>query len=403
MKSSKVVVLGASLGFLISVVTAFTATAQNLEKLAAADNGFAFDLLKQIAVEQPGQNIFISPFSVSTALEMVGDGAAGETKTEMQRVLKTDALSPADLNAACKALNQSLVSQTNVILNLADGIWYQDGFHLKTNFVADNQNYFQAALDAVDFDSPKSADVINAWADQATRGKIQNVVQYPFPDATRVVLANAIYFKGNWAEQFDAKLTKPQDFYPAGGVVKQVPMMSKTKKFNYQENKDFQAVELPYAGNRLRMYLFLPATNSSPQQLLAGFNGDDWHGKILTGFLQREGTLVFPRFKLDYDVTLNDPLQALGMKRAFDPQAADFSAMADEPLFIGMVKQKSYVAVDEFGTEAAAVTTVVMTMSAVEEPQEPFQMIVDRPFLFVIADGDTQAILFMGIVNSPAQ
>ena len=157
-------------------------------------------------------------------------------------------------------------------------------------------------------------------------------------------------------------------------------MMSKRKGFSYQEGDGFAAVELPYAGGRLQMVLFLPATNSSPQQLLKQFSGDVWRDKILPRFSDEEGDLMFPKFKLDYDVTLNDPLKALGMQRAFSPADADFSAMADQPVFIGAVDQKSYLAVDEEGTQAAAVTTVLMERATVNASVNPFEMIVDRPF-----------------------
>lgn len=383
------------------VLLTLATSAQDSEKLAVANNGFAFDLLKQIAKEQPGQNIFISPFSVSTALQMVCDGAAGETKTEMQRVLKTDALPTEKLNAAYKELNESLKSQTNVILDLADSIWYQKGFQLKPDFIADNQNFFQAELAAVDFAKPESADVINNWAEKITSGKIKGVVSFPFQPLTKVILANAIYFKGKWAEPFDISQTKPREFYLSNGSIEQAPMMSERKKFSYQESADFQAVELPYAGNRLEMYLFLPATNSSPQKLLAKFDGKDWQDNVLDKFSDREGFLAFPKFKLDYDIILNNSLLALGMHQAFSDNA-NFSAMANEPLFISQVKQKSFVAIDEAGTEAAAVTTVTMEGMAVEMNRpKPFEMIVNRPFFFVIADSKTQTILFTGIVENP--
>jgi serpin B len=371
-----------------------------LAKLSAANAGFAFDLLKQIAGEQPNANAFISPFSVSTVLQMVANGAAGETKTEMQRVLKTGGL-PADaLNGATKSLNLSLSSQTNVILDLANAIWYREGIRLKPGFVSVNSNFFQAKLASVDFGKPDSAQTINDWADKSTRGKIRQVVQWPFPPLTRLVLANAIYFKGKWARPFDKKETKPHPFYLSGGGEERVPMMWQRGHCSYQEGDGFQAVRLPYAGGRLQMYLLLPATNSSPIKLLAALNDETWQNKILPRFMDREGTLALPRFKIEYKVTLNDPLTALGMRNAFT-SAADFSAMADEPLFVSEVKQNSYVEVNEEGTEAAAVTTVTMRSLAIMKPIEPFEMIVDRPFFFVIGDSQTQAILFMGIVYEP--
>jgi serpin B len=372
------------------------------EKLASANTAFAFDLLKQISREQPGTNVFISPFSVSTALQMVGNGATGETRAEMQRVLKTAGLPAETLNAACKDLNQSLNSQPGVILNLANAIWYKEGLHLKSGFVSVNKQFFQAELTGVDFTKPESAQTINHWADTSTRGKIKEVVQWPFDPDTRVILANAIYFKGKWGRPFDKQSTKDRAFNVLpGGTPKQVPMMWQHGHFIYQQGDGFQAVRLPYAGGRLQMFLFLPDTNSSPTKLLADFSGETWRDKILPQFHATEGVLALPRFKLDYDVILNDPLQALGMRQAFAGDA-DFSAMADEPLFVSEVKQKSFVEVNEEGTEAAAVTTVTMHATAKFRPEKPFEMIVDRPFLFVIADDQTKSVLFMGVIYDPA-
>jgi serpin B len=392
--------VGLMLGFASLVAVAVPPAGQ--EKLTMANTGFAFDLLKQIAGEQPDTNIFISPFSVSTVLQMVANGAAGDTKTEMQRVLKTAGLPPEALNAAGKDLNQSLKSQTNVILNLANAIWYKNEFHLKPGFVSDNKNYFLAKLAGVNFGKPESAQTINDWAETSTHGKIKQVVQWPFDPLTRVILANAIYFKGKWDRPFDKHATKNRAFYVLpGGTPKPVPTMRQSGHFNYQQGDGFQAVRLPYAGGRLQMYLFLPDTNSSPAKLLAGLNAETWQNTILPKFQDRQGMLALPRFKLDYDVIMNNPLKALGMRQAFTG-GADFSAMADEPLFVSEVRQKSFVEVNEEGTEAAAVTTVTMMAAGVPRPIKVFEMIVDRPFLFVIADDQTKSVLFMGVIYDPA-
>ncbi len=372
-------------------------------KLAVANTGFAFDLLKQIVKEQPDSNVSISPFSVSSVLQMVGNGAAGETRTEMQDVLKTAGLPTGSLNEACRNLNQSLTLLPDVTLNLANGIWYQNGIQLKPAFVAANKNYFLAELAGVDFGKLKSADTINSWAEKKTRGKIKDVVQFPFPPLTRVILANAIYFKGKWVKPFDKNETKAHTFHLPGGGEWQVPMMWQHRRYSYQEGDGYQAVRLPYAGGRLQMYLFLPSTNSGPTNLLADLNGENWRDKILRQFVEREGTLALPRFKIEYKVVLNGPLKALGMRQAFD-LGADFSAMAEthEGLYVSEVWQKSFVDVNEEGTEAAAVTGVRMTALAAMRPLQPFEMIVDRPFFFVIADDQTQSILFMGVVYDPA-
>jgi len=369
------------------------------QKLVAANNAFTFDLTAQIAKGQPDANVFISPFSVSSALQMVANGAAGQTKAEMQQVLHTADLTSTIANPAFKDLNQQLASRKDVTLNLANGIWFKQGFHLKPVFVADNKNFFKAEMAAVDFGSPNSAQTINKWADKQTQGKIKDVVQYPFDPMTQVILANAIYFKGKWVKPFDGHMTQPRNFYLSDGEQKNAPMMLQQGDFKYQETPDFQAVQLPYEGG-LQMQVFLPTKNSSPQKLIESFRASgNWQTNIQSGFNLRKGTLLLPKFKMAYDVKLNYPLEVLGMKSAFIYGKADFSAMAEEALFIGLVEQKSYVDVDEKGTEAAAVTTVTMMKSAM--PRQDFRMIVDRPFLFVISDDATDSILFIGIVNDP--
>lgn len=389
-------------GILLCLVvsTAF-AGATDLSKLAEANNGLAFDLLKQIEKEQPNKNIFISPYSVSAVLQILGNGAVGKTKTEIQHVLKTEDFPTNEINGAWRDLNQSLISQPAVTLDLANSIWFNEGIELKPGFVSTNKNFFQAELQSVNFKTPESADTINKWANKNTHGKINNVVSFPFPMATQVILANAIYFKGKWADPFDTNLTAPRNFYLPGGTTKMPRTMSQTGKFTYAETYGYQAVKLPYFGGRLEMMLFLPSTNSDLEKLLASFNGKSWNYSVLPEFSKREGKVEFPKFKLNYDVVLNDPLQAMGMQQAFIEGAANFSAMAGEPLFVSRVKQKSFVDVNEEGTEAAAVTTVSLGNSIAMRPPPPFEMIVNRPFLFMIADRVTGVILFAGIVNDP--
>jgi serpin B len=219
---------------------------------------------------------------------------------------------------------------------------------------------------------------------------------------TLLFLANAVYFKGKWSEPFDVKDTKDRPFHLRGGSQKNVPMMTQTKTFTYRRGTDYQAVRLPYQSENLAMYVFLPDTNSSPEKLLGIMTGDSWQRVTKPGFSEKEGTVVLPKFKLEYSVELNQPLQALGMKTAFDPVGADFSGIAPQ-LFISAARQKTFVEVKEEGTEAAAVTGIAMETSAMMvPPPNPFQMIVDRPFLFLIEDNQTGTILFMGVMFNPA-
>lgn len=373
----------------------------NQTSLVRANTAFAFDLIKQIAASQPAGNLFISPYSVSSVLQMADDGAAGGTKEEMEHILHLEGETAPDEDY--QHLDQVLLNgQQQVTLDLANSIWFEQGAGLKPEFLADCTNYFRSEAGAVDFSNPQSVNVINDWAVNHTQGRIKNVVQWPLDPMTRVILANAIYFKGHWAQEFDKAATKDRAFTLPDGKPKQVPMMQQHGHFNYYQGPGFQAVQLPYAGGRLQMDLFLPDTGTNIQQMLAGFDGNDWQGEILRPFLSHPGTVILPRFKLDYAVALNGPLKALGMRQAFSPDA-DFSAMSDQKLYLSEVEQKSYVEVNEEGTEAAAVTTGTFRATLMMEPEQPFKMILDHPFFFAITDQTTQSILFMGIVSDPAQ
>src|SRR5208282_4977548 len=271
------------------------------QKSAAANNGFAFKLLKQLAKDQPAANIFISPYSASTVLQMVGNGAAGRTRTEMQQVLGTTGLPPAVVNEANKDIAQSLNNgNTNVILTTANAIWYREGAPVKPEFIACNQQFFGATVQALNFANPHSVDIINAWANEKTHGKISRIADGMIdPVWTRLFLANAVYFKGKWADPFDAKDTKDRPFHLRGGGEKDVPMMTQTKTLTYRRGTGYQAVRLPYESENLAMYVFLPDTNSSPEKLLGIMNGDTWQRITKPGFSEKEGTLVLPKFKLE--------------------------------------------------------------------------------------------------------
>jgi serpin B len=372
----------------------------NEQALVVANNAFAFDLMTELVQEAPQANTFISPYSVSSALEMMAAGAAGQTAAEMQQVLQTADLPASTIYPAFKSLDQQLAGRADVTLTLANSLWYQNGLQLKRAFVATNEDWFQAWPTGVNFRQSLTAQMINNWARQKTAGRIRNIVTYPFPAGTELILANAIYFKGKWVTPFDPNLTQPGDFYPTGGQTEQAQMMSQFGTFAYQAGPDFQAVELPYNGG-LQMELFLPAPTSSPQAVLAELSTNGQWAAVQSNFSQQQGTVVLPKFQFDYDVLLNDPLEALGMVSAFGT-SANFSGITAQPLKIDFVKQKSYVEVDEQGTEATATTVVGVITTTVSAPFEPFRMVLDRPFFFAISDTNTGSILFMGVVNDPA-
>jgi serpin B len=215
------------------------------------------------------------------------------------------------------------------------------------------------------------------------------------------VLANAIYFKGKWLDPFEAKLTKDRSFHPATGAAREVPMMEMSKTFSYRKGSGYQAVRLPYQGGDLAMYVFLPDTNSSPTKLLQIMNGDNWRRITIPGFSDHEGLVVLPKFKLENTFDLVPALQKLGMTTVFDQKRADFSGLFKDPHYISAVRQKTFVEVAEEGTEAAAVTMIAVNAGGIPEPNpiKPFEMLVDRPFLFAIVDARSEMILFMGVVN----
>ena len=389
-----------TVGLCVFGLGALAASDADRQRLASADADFAFKLLKEISKEQPGSNIFISPYSASTALQMVCNGARGQTVSEMQRVLGTTGMAAEILNGANRGFDKSLNGRdTNVILNVANAIWCQAGAAIKPEFIACNQRFFGATVGTLDFGDPRSVSVINDWASEKTHGRITHIADGLLSSLTRVFLANAVYFKGKWEEPFEVKATKDRPFHLRGGRQKQMPMMEQSRKFTYRKGSGYQAVRLPYLGWSLGMYVFLPDPGSSPEKLLSIMTGDTWGRVTRPGFSERQGTLVLPKFRLEYRVELEQPLKALGMKSAFSK--ADLSGIADGPLFISAVRQATFVEVNEEGTEAAAVTGVPGSKGIEMDPPKPFQMIVDRPFLFLIADEQTGVILFMGVVFEP--
>jgi serpin B len=374
---------------------------QDVQALASANTAFGFALMKQVVNERPDANVFISPYSISAALQMLWQGAGGETKNEMDQALTLNGFKNEGVGAAYNALDKSIkAAGSNVVLNIANSIWYAPNVVLKPKFLTVNQNFYGAKLGPLDFTDPRSAGVVNSWVSEATHGKIPKLVEPPLSSMTGAFLANAIYFKGAWEHKFDSSATKEQPFHLQNAQQKQTPLMSQSRKFSYQETSVFQAVRLPYAGERLGMFVFLPATNSNPDKVLAGLNTDNWQQEIVPRFREREGTVLLPRFKLEFKADLIPALKAMGIHQAFT-HAADFSGISETEMFVSGVEHASFVEVNEEGTEAAAATGITMRMTSVRPTVKPFQMIVDRPFFFVIEDKLTHAILFMGVVNEP--
>jgi serine protease inhibitor len=401
-------IIGLLLAAILAAVaqTAFSADA-SLAKLAAANNAFAFKLLKELNAENQAGNLFVSPYSAATALQMAANGAGGPTKMEMQKVLETSGLAPDVLNAASEAAAEVLNSRDpNIILTTANALWYRQDSQIKPEFLAVNRKYFSSTVKPLDFGNVPAAEAeINRWASDQTHGRITGIANGMIdPLYTDLILANAIYFKGKWLDPFDKKLTKERPFHPAAGAAKNLPMMEMSNKFTYRKGSGYQAVRLPYMGYNLAMYVFLPDPGSSPALLLRIMNGENWRRVTMPGFSEHAGLVVLPKFKLENTLGLKPVLQKLGMNNAFNnlksQPDADFSGIFSDAHHISEVRQKAFVEVSEEGTEAAAVTAIAFqSKGAVMNPTKPFEMIVDRPFLFAIVDARSEMILFMGVVN----
>ena len=376
--------------------------------VVAADNGFGFRLLRQVQTNHPGANAVLSPVSAVLNLSMVLGGAEGETNEEMLSALSLTGHTSDEIDQANSRLIKLMHSSAEgTILSVADSMWVDDRHvNLRPEFAKRTRAAYDAEVIELDLSSPGAPTQINGWASKQTQGKILKVIDDIGP-ADRLLLLDAVYFKGEWTHKFDKEQTQPRDFTRATGSLVQVPRMVQSGRFEYLQTPDFQAVRLPFGRGDLVMEVILPARASSLTSLEAQLTADHWASWDAQHAL-RSGTIELPRFELKSNLRLNEPLQALGMKRAFT-QSAQFSGLfAPAPgrsngggFFISFVRQSTFWKVDEEGSEAAAVTSTGIRAAAVARPQEPFEMVVDRPFFCAIVDRRSGALLFIGAIYDP--
>ena len=363
-------------------------------QLAESTNAFGFNFFKQISSEAADKSVFVSPPSVSLALGMTLNGAAGNTHEEMHRTLALGELTPDQANDSYGNVIRTLQSlDRKVILQIADSIWCRKGLSVKPEFLGVNSRHFNAEIRAIDFGDPGASKTINGWVERSTKGKIPKIVPDPIPADVVMYLINAIYFKGTWTTAFDPTQTREDVFTTVDGTKTPCKLMHRGGECRYLETNLFQAVDLPYGEGAFNMTVFLPKPERGLEFFIGQLDRDRWT-RWMSGFAERKGDLFLPRFKLEYEKTLNDVLKAMGMRAAFG-SGADFSGIGPG-LCITEVKHKTFVEVNEEGTEAAAATSVEVALSAMVPG--PFTMRVDRPFAFVIRESRTGAILFIGKV-----
>ena len=378
-------------------------TAQQ-DQLHAASSRFAFKLYNQILKQRTTGNTFVSPASVMLALTMTYNGADGTTREAMARTMELEGMSLDDVNRSFAELKSALnPSDEKIQLKIANSLWARKGFTLNPAFVKRNKDSFEAEVNSLDFADTAASQTINSWVNKNTEGKIEKIVDEINADAV-LFLINAIYFKGQWQVEFKKEKTAPDMFRLSGTERKEVPMMSQSGDYFYYKGKDFQSVALPYGKGSVSMYIFLPDEQTGLDQFERSLTSENWE-TWMKSFQVTPGDLKLPRFKVEWEATLNETLKALGMRDAFDPQRANFSQMADvsagNNLYISEVKHKSWAEVNEEGTVAAAVTSVGMFVTSVQQPRQRFDMKVDRPFFFAIRDNQTGVVLFMGSVVNP--
>lgn len=367
-------------------------------------NEFGFNLYKNLA--QSNENMMISPVSISLAMDMAYNGATGETREAMAKALNIQGIEIENLNNNNLGLLYLLTTaDPKLTLNIANSIWMVDDYKFSETFVKTVKDDYQADARKLDFSDPKSADVINKWVKDETQGNIDQIVTPPIDPETIMLLINAVYFKGAWTSPFETALTTDQSFKLADGQTVTVPTMYQSGSFNYLKTADFQALRLPYGEKQqMAMVLFLPNQDVSLSDFQTQLNQDNW-SNWMRSFEEKEGSLMLPRFTMEYENSLNQAMTDLGMGIAFKSGQADFSGMTAagvvDNIYINDVKHKTFIQVDEAGTKAAAVTSV--EIGATSMPVYDFELKFDRPFFYAIQDRETGAIIFMGSVFDPSK
>jgi len=375
--------------------------------LVEGNSAFAFELYQALKGEEG--NLFYSPYSISLALAMTYAGAHGETAEQMadtlQFLLDQDKLHPAfnwlDAELAKRGEGAEGKDGEGFRLNIVNAIWGQKDYEFLSAFLDILAENYGAGLRILDFitETEQSRLTINDWVSDQTEGRIEDLIpQGAIDEWTRLVLTNAIYFNAAWEYPFDEDITADGLFYLLDGGQITVPMMRQMESFGYTEGEGYQAIELLYDGGELSMVILLPEAGEF-EVFEEGVQAQQV-SDIISDLQPTEVALTMPKFEFDSEFSLKDTLAGMGMPIAFS-SAADFSGMTGNPeLFISDVVHKAFVAVDEAGTEAAAATAVIMKLTAVPEP--PVEVTIDRPFIFLIRDIETGAILFVGRVMNPS-
>lgn len=369
---------------------------------AAAFGRFGREFFAQTLRQAPADaNTVVSPASAALALSMVLAGAQGETASEMARALEPNGDDPVRRGAALVA---ALRHRNDITLHVANAVWVDNALELQPRFQRIVTSSYGATVRAVPLATQQAVDQINRWVSTATRAKIAGLLDEPLGGNVGLFIANAVYFKGKWIDEFDKRDTRQREFTLSTGRRVSVAGMERVGRYGYRRGRGYQLLRLPYRGGRTALYVVLPDSGVTVAALVDRLGADGWPASLGPTDVNPV-SVVLPRFRIERSTQLNATLQAMGMRRAFDPARADFGALARPRgghgavgLFVGKALQKVFVEVNEEGTEAAAATGIDMLTSA---PPPPIPFVVDRPFLFLLRDEVTGADLFIGRVADP--
>lgn len=366
--------------------------------LVKAGNAFTFNLFSKIPDSQ-GHNVMVSPLSISLALSMTLNGAEGFTKSKMISTLGLNGLNINEINRIYFDLVNTLKkADFRVKMGIANSIWIKKGYPVREPFISANQKYYDARVQLLDFNQA-ALTTINHWVRDKTKGKIPSIVNQISADEI-MYLINAIYFKGKWQVQFDKSKTEDGPFTLSSGISDTVPLMMMKEHFGYSEQTGYRALKMPYGNGKFEMVLLLPDEGKSADQLIQQLDTSVWENLKTALASDRKVEVWIPRFKFSWDSDLKDILSSLGMSVAFSKTEANFSKInAMDQLYISKVKHKSFIEVNEEGTEATAATSVAIGVMSMG-PGGP-RFLATRPFLFFITEEDTGAILFAGKVENP--
>lgn len=373
--------------------------------IITSSNKFCFDYFKLLSEAEKETNATFSPISAHAALSMLINGADGVTKQEIKDALRISALSDTDVNAAFKSLKEYLLQvDKSITLNIANSVWARQELHIKSSFASTLQSYYDAEVRTLDFSSPQAVNTINSWVNSQTNGRIPTIIDdNAIPSDAVMYLLNAVYFKSDWKTKFDKAKTQKANFRKDNGETIQVDLMQseKMEAWLYYDN-NVQFVDIPFGNGGYAFTVIMPNGSKTLDQLIGEFNNDK-----LQAILANEPaatsephyiSLKMPKFNFSYKQDMNDRLSTMGMKRAFT-ESAELPNLFEEnlPLSVSKVKQKTFVQIDENGGEAAAVTSVEIIVTSTG----PGYITIDRPFLFLIREKNSNTILFMGKVHHP--